>query len=433
MKTQIMKKPLVAAVAACMLGSVALPAVAADDAMMKRMEMLERELKALKSQMQKQEMKATAMAAPTVKVKNGGSLTFGGYLKADYRKVDGDIGYQDYWRGNAPSQVDDTDHTGFNVKESRLNMKYQKGDVTAFVEMDFYGGSGNEVATNSTNPRLRHAFIKNGNWLVGQYWTTFTPLKAFPEALDFGGPIVGEVFVRQPQIRYTNGNFSIALENPETWGDGDEGSNGVGGGQGVSGADADETTPDLIAAYRFNGDWGEVQVAGLVRKVEVDDGTFADDGGFAGVSGKSETAVAINIGGRLNVGERDDFRFQLNHGESGRYVGAGMIQDFVVDPDKAAVVNTAGDTVGPLEIEETTAYTMAYRHFWNSDWRSTFYYGAAETDVREIDRSHWGINLIRQLAPGLTAGVEIGQFEVDDKNGTDADSDYLQFSWKYAL
>ena len=73
MKTQIMKKPLVAAVAACMLGSVALPAIAADDAMMKRMEMLERELKALKAQMQKQEeVKTTSMAAPTVKVKNGG-------------------------------------------------------------------------------------------------------------------------------------------------------------------------------------------------------------------------------------------------------------------------------------------------------------------------------------------------------------------------
>lgn len=409
MKTQIMKKPLVAAVAACMLGSVALPAVAADDAMMKRMEMLERELKALKAQMQKQEeVKTTSMAAPTVKVKNGGSLTFGGYLKADYRHVNGDIGYQDYWRGNNPSQVDDTEHTGFNVKESRLNMKYQKGDVTAFVEMDFYGSNGNEVATNSTNPRLRHAFIKTGNWLVGQYWTTFTPLKAFPDALDFGGPIVGEVFVRQPQIRYSTGNWQFAIENPETWGDGDVGTNTSGGGQLAAGADPDESDFDLVATYKFHGDWGEVQVGALARKV--------DQGG------EDETAFAANIGGRINVGEQDDLRFQLNVGESGRYVGAGMFNDIVTDPDD-----------GDVKVEETTAYTLAYRHVWNSDWRSTVYYGAAESDVLEQERSHWGINLIRSLGPGLTAGVEFGQFEVDDKNGTDADSDYLQLSWKYAL
>jgi hypothetical protein len=441
MKIQIMKKPLVAAVAACVLGGASLPAVA-DDAMMKRMEMLEQQLKALKEQMAAQSTASTA-AAPAVKVKNGGSLTFGGYLKADYRHVDGDLGYQDYWRGNSSGNVDDTEHTGFSAKESRLNMKYQKGDVTGYVEVDFYGGGGNEVATNSTSPRLRHAFIKTGNWLVGQYWTAFTPIKAFPEALDFGGPIVGEVFVRQPQIRYTNGNFTVSIENPETWGDGDVGINGVGGGQGAAGADVDETTPDLIAAYNFKGDWGEVQVAGLIRKVEVDDGYLSDtegDATFAGFSGESETAFAINVGGRLNVGERDDFRFQINHGESGRYVGAGMVPDFVTDTDAAAVTVTPdlGDAtqnydVQPLKIEETTAYTMAYRHFWNNDWRSTVYYGAAETDVSEIDRSHWGLNLIRQLSPGLTAGVEFGQFSVDDNNGVDESSNYLQMSWKYAL
>lgn len=415
MKTQIMKKPLVAAVAACMLGSVALPAVAADDAMMKRMEMLERELKALKAQMQEQEVEVKKVTASSVKVKNGGSLTFGGYIKADYRHVDGDINYQDYWRGNdAGATADDLSHTKFNAKESRLNMKYNKGDVTAFVEVDFYGGDGNEVATNSSNPRLRHAFIKSGNWMVGQYWTNFSQLKAFPEALDFGGPIVAEVFVRQPQIRYTNGNFAISLENPETWGDNGADTNGSGGGSNAT--DLDEDTPDLTATYKFKGDWGEVQVGALVRKVD------------PGSDGEDETAFAANIGGRINVGERDDIRFQLNVGESGRYVGAGMFQDIETDPDD-----------GDVKLEETTAYSIAYRHFWNNDWRSTIYYGAAESDVLEQERSHWGVNLIRQLSPGLTAGIEYGQYDIDDEYnsaggaGTEGDSSYLQMSWKYAL
>ena len=405
MKIILMRKPLVAAIAACVLGSVSLPALSADDAVMKRMEMLEQELKALKSQMQKQEVAVKSVTETSVKVKNGGSLTFGGYLKADYRHVSGSAGYQDYWRGNSTGSVD-TDRTGFNVKESRLNAKYTKGDVVGFVEMDFYGGDGNELVSNSTNPRLRHAFIKTGKWLVGQTWTTLTPIKAFPEALDFGGPIVGEVFVRQPQIRYTDGNFSVALESPETWGDGDIGLNAAGGG--ATDIDSNEPNPDLIATYKFNGDWGEVQVGALVRKLDV--------------VGGDKTSTGVSVGGRLNVGEKDDFRFQVNLGETGRYVGAGMHADLVADVDS-----------GEVKVEETTAYTMAYRHFWSSDWRSTAYYGSAETDAGEIDRSHWGVNLIRQINPDLSVGVELGNFAIDDKGGVDADSDYLQLSWKYDL
>ncbi len=436
MKRLLNRKPLVTAVATGVLGlSLAMPVSASSDDLLERVRMLERELSALKAKMAeeskaredlKAEMKAD-MKVASVKRAKGGELTFGGYLKADYRYVDGDLKYQDYWRGNNPGG-EDTHHTGFNVKESRLNAKYTNGDVTGFVEVDLYGGDGNEVATNSTNVRLRHAFVKTGNWLFGQFWSTFTPLKAFPEALDFGGPIVGEVFVRQPQVRYTNGNFSIALENPETWGDGDIGGNADGGG--ATGVDADEKYPDLVLAYNFKGDWGEVQTAALVRKLEIDSGAYGI------LEGDSETAVAFNVGGMLKVGERDDFRFQVNLGKSGRYVGAGMVNDFVVDPDKTPILDPddSDTTVGPRDVEKTTAFTAAYRHFWNADWRSTLYYGHAETDVAELERSHWGLNLIRQITPNVMAGIEIGNFSVDDDNADkDRDSDYMQVSWKYTL
>ncbi len=422
MKRLLTKKPLVTAVATGVLGlSLAMPVSASSDDLLERVRMLERELSALKAKMAeeskaredlKAEMKAD-MKVASVKRAKGGDLTFGGYLKADYRYVDGDLRYQDYWRGNNPG-AEDTNHTGFNVKESRLNAKYTNGDVTGFVEVDLYGGDGNEVATNSTNIRLRHAFIKTGNWLFGQFWSTFTPLKAFPEALDFGGPIVGEVFVRQPQVRYTNGNFSIALENPETWGDGDVGVNKDGIGVDSVTADTDEKYPDLVLAYNFKGDWGEVQVGALGRKIE-------------DINGDKDTVFAANVGGLLKVGERDDFRFQVNLGKSGRYIGAGMVEDYVLDPDD-----------GDIEAEKTTAFTAAYRHFWNADWRSTLYYGHAKTDVVDLDRSHWGLNLIRQLTPNVMAGIEIGNYSVDSddynaKDGNDGDSDYVQVSWKYTL
>lgn len=340
---------------------------------------------------------------------NGDKITFGGYIKVDARYVEGDIQYQDYWRGNNPG-FGDEGHFAINVRETRFNTKYTHGDVTGFIEMDFYGGGGNEAATNSSNPRLRHAFIQYKNIIAGQYWSTFMPLAALPDALDFAGPIVGEIFVRQPQIRYTNGGFKIAVENPETWdGNGSTLDAPVSGAGTVS--DEPDGSPDIIVSYTFKGDWGEVTAAGLARQLE----------DVAGGKDVDETALAANVSGKIMLGQ-DDIRFQINAGESGRYLGAVITSDLVQDSN------------GDWEVEETTAFTLAYRHIWSDNWRSSVYYGYAETDITERERSHWAVNLIRQLTPQLFAGVEAGQFIIDDGNGAqNGDSDYLQFSMKFSL
>ncbi len=352
---------------------------------------------------------APAHAAFTVDVGDDQKLVFGGYAKVDFRHVNGDIAYQDYWVANFPGGAAvDTSHTGFNVKESRVNVKYIDGDLSAFVEWDFYGGGGNEVVSNSSNDRLRHIKIDYKNWTVGQTWSTFMPLAALPEALDFGGPHVGEVFIRQTMIRYTKGGLQLAVENPETNGDGDIGA--PSSAVGVSGAQADpkESIPDFIARYTAKGDWGQLTLGGLLRKVDQ--------------SGIDDTAVALNLSGRLNTVGKDDFRFQLSVGEPGRYVAAGLTPDVVTDA-----------TNNERVVEETTAYTVAYRHFWTDKLRSTAFLGTAETDVLGRDRAHWGVNLIKQVEDNLIAGVEFGNYSIDDEGLADIDSDYLQFSLKYSL
>lgn len=335
-------------------------------------------------------------------------VSLGGYAKVDFRHVSGDIAYQDYWVGNFPGGAEtDTSHTGFNIKESRLNFKVTHGDVTGFVEFDMYGGDGNEVVSNSTNPRIRHYFIQYQNWLAGQTWTTFQTTSALPEALDFGGSLVASPFVRQTQLRYTNGPLQIALENPETNGDGDAGVSSSAVGVTGANADPDESIPDLIAKYTFSGDWGSISTAGMLRSV--------DQGG------EDETAFAINVSGKIKVGATNDFRFQLTTGDPGRYVGPALTPDIVTDSN------------GNVEVESTNAFTVAYRHFWNPKTRSTFYYGLAETDVLERERSHWGVNLITDLQPKLSAGIELGQYAVDDEGIDGVDSTYFQVSTKFAF
>src|SRR3546814_14767932 len=90
----------------------------------------------------------------------------------------------------------------------------------SYIEADMYGGGssnlGNEVSTNTHGLTLRQAFVTWNNWLAGQAWSNFQDVAALPEAVDFVGVTEGPTFVRQAQIRYTNGPFSVALENTHT-------------------------------------------------------------------------------------------------------------------------------------------------------------------------------------------------------------------------
>src|SRR6266849_10069986 len=45
------------------------------------------------------------------------------------------------------------------------------GNMTTFIEGDFFGADGNETVTNSNGFRIRHAYGTLGNFLAGQYWT----------------------------------------------------------------------------------------------------------------------------------------------------------------------------------------------------------------------------------------------------------------------
>ncbi|MAG77064.1 MAG: hypothetical protein CL811_09920 [Colwelliaceae bacterium] len=331
-------------------------------------------------------MTATSMAHAgyEIKLTDKDTITFGGYIKLDARYVDGNVNSitNDYWVG--AGNVGDISRFSFRATESRFNTKYVHGDITGFIEMDFHGGGGNEIVSNSSNPRIRHAFIKYKDFLVGQTWSTFVNTSALAEAADFAGPLNAAAFIRQGQIRYTNGGFQVAIENPES----------------DKGDSSQDSVPDVIAKYTFSGDWGNVSVAGLARQLNT-------------VGGNSESAFGYGVAGRVKTYGRNDVRFQYHGGETGRYVG----------------VVAARDLVGE-EVEETTSFMVAYRHFWVDDYRTNIFYGKTTTDVADAERIHWGVNIFNNLTKQLSWGFEIGNFEQKD---SDADSDYAQFSVKYVL
>jgi hypothetical protein len=337
-------------------------------------------------------MAGTANAAYEIKLSDKDTITFGGFIQGDIRYIDGNASSSlvndDFWIGHATKE--EISNTRFSANSTRFNTKYVHGDLTGFIEMDFYGGGGNEKLTNSRHPRLRHAFIKYKKWTVGQTWSTFINTSALAEAADFAGPLVASGFIRQDLVRYTTGNFQVAIENPESYG-GSVGSKGYGN---------QDSIPDVIAKYTFKGDWGNVAVAGLARQL-------------TSMTGNEESAFGYGITGRIKTIGKDDFRFQYHGGNTGRYVGAAAATDIVGE-----------------EVEETTSIMVSYRHFWNETLRSNVFYGNTETEETDRDRTHWGVNIFKNITPKLSYGFEIGNFEMAEQ---DADSDYVQLSVKYVL
>jgi len=350
-------------------------------------------------------------------------FSYGGYIKFDamYSQYsDGDMGaasggrdfYIPFTIPTSNNTAEETSSVDFNARSSRFNFKTNTSldngqSISTFVEMDFLlTGDGNEVVSNSYNPRLRHAFIKTGNLLVGQTWSTFMNVGALPETVDFLGVSDGTVFARQSQVRYTNGGLQVALENPET--------TVVG-----VGATDDSGIPDIVARYNFKAGKNAFTVAAIGRHLAVQDGV-------KGGVDESTTGFGISVSGKIALGQ-DDLKFSYTTGQVARYVGLASAADAMFDAD------------GDLQATDVSAAFIGYRHFWNDQLRSTIAYSMLDADydadnvADTAESSSVRVNLMYSPVKKLTYGVELSQATHKLDNDAEGDLTRLQFTTKYAF
>lgn len=352
------------------------------------------------------------------------SIKFGGYVQLDAaydikgnqgRAVSaGEIALD----GSADARRKGT--TTFSARTSRLNMQTatpsELGEIKTKIEFDFFTSEGSETYTNSARPRLRHAYGTVGNWLAGQTWSNFMDLDAMPETLEFNGP-TGQVFIRQPQVRYTtalgsNGTVSVAVENPQS----DARDNG-------GSVTAIDRGADLTAKWQHTGDYGHFNVRALVRPLKVDDGN--------GTNKASTTGWGLGAGGSLKLGANDTVFYQLNGGEGiGRY-----IQDVY----GAAAYDAASAT---LSAQRAVGGYLALQHLWSTSLRSTASFNATQVSnktgfgpVDDLNKSTRQVhaNLIWKLAPQLDVGAEYVWSERKVESGAQGTSSRVQGAVKYAF
>lgn len=281
------------------------------------------------------------------------------------------------------------------------------------IEMDFaVPVSGNERSTNTYNPVLRRAYVTYDNWLLGQEWSNFMELGALPETTDWVGPTEGMVFVRQSQVRYTSGPWSVSIENPET---------ALMPSGGGAYFDADQNSlPDLTARYRLTGDWGFFSVAGLVRQLKYE--TVA--------SGSSEElGYGVSFSSRINFGA-DDLRLMASAGSGiGRYVGLGFFADGVLTPG------------GDIDALDVFAAYAAYRRVWGGTWRSNFILGYTSVDnpsaltglSANAKAQSARVNLMWSPVPRLDFGFELSTAKRELEDGRSGELNRIDFMGKYSF
>ncbi|RUO71562.1 porin [Pseudidiomarina salinarum] len=354
---------------------------------------------------------------------------FGGYVKLDAFASDysngmvagsGNIGRQFYIPSLTPvgGTADDV-ATDVHARQSRFffNVKQELDNgetISGRIELDFMTiPTGDERVTNSYAPRLRQAYFTYGNWLLGQSWSNFQELSILPESVDFIGATDGMVFMRQPQIRYTSGDFSVSLENPETT------VTPFGGGARITSSDG--VLPDLTVKYKAKSGDFSYALAGIVRQLAHDTDNDGDD--------ETAGAYGVSLSGKWQLGS-DDIRASVTAGSGlGRYLGLNTFNGAVIQAD------------GSLEAIDSMGLTFAWRHAWSEKARSSLVYsrGWADNDTNLVgtgvteSTQRIGVNYMYSPANNLTFGGEISRATREIESGVDGDMTRLQFMAMYSF
>lgn len=358
----------------------------------------------------------------------GTKFGFGGFVKTNFIYNDfsdgevaaGNIARDFYLPGGIPVGGEGEDPSfDAHAKQSRFWLTTETlldngSKLGSRFELDFaVPVGGDERNTNTYNPVLRRAYLTYDNWLAGQEWSNFMELGALPETTDFIGPTEGMVFVRQAQLRYTSGPFSVSLENPET--------TILPFGGGPRTVADDNTVPDLTARYVVKGSGANfVSIAGVLRELRFESG---DDS-------ESEFGGGISVSGKFGIGEADDIRFMGTYGSGiGRYVGLNFFEDVVAEGD------------GNLDPLDVFAAYLAYRHVWGGSWRSNIIAGYTEVD-NDSDLTGFGANakaqslranLMWSPVPKLDFGIELSTAKRELESGDAGELNRVDFMAKYTF
>lgn len=317
--------------------------------------------------------------------------------------------------------------------------------ITGFTPLATVGATATQEAndkqllSNDESNVIAAAYVELGNFLAGQYATNFMDINSVPEILNFGSN-AGAYGIAAPQIKYNvkmgdNNAYTvaIALENPET----DYTLvnaviphpanpyllppypyfvNGIPSAALIE-PGVHDRVPDLTLSLNYQQDWGHLFASAMVREQRVNGTPITPQvqatPGFVPMGAPRTQQVAVdahkiswaaNIAGQFKFWGKDNIIGHLEYGYGlGRYALGTVTQTAWIDLNKPKSMEQIYSFVG----------TLAYQHWWNNCFRSTFLYGFVNNKTN--DRSpgitnkwiHSGVvNLMYSPTPIVNVGIE---------------------------
>jgi len=190
-------------------------------------------------------------------------------------------------------------------------------------------------------------------------------------------------------------------------------------GFGVANSNFDSNSvPDIVARYNGKAGGHSYALSAVARQIAFDDGNFsASKGGFA-----------VNLAGKVVLGNGDNLTYSIATGNLGRYIALNAFRDGGID---------AG---GNLDLTTVTGGYLAYRHHWSEKLRSTFQYSYSTADLANGLSSantetveNFNVSLMYAPTPKLTFGGAIIQASRELENGIEGDLTRFQMTAKYAF
>ena len=241
--------------------------------------------------------------------------------------------------------------TLFNVNASRFGLDFQTDvenqKLSGKLEVDFRGGSDQDQL------RIRHAYVKVNNWILGQTTSPFVSADILPEMVDFLANVGGGV-QRNPMVQYQhkfdqNIMSSFALED------------------GSNSRNIDDKTrlPAFTSKTQFKSDDGKSTFN--VRTLALQKKTSADDA----------IAWGVGLGGIYNLNDENKFHADYYHVRGDNKFMLFANDAYVLNADKQIVEN------------EYDSLALGWTHKWSSQWRSTLGVG--------VMQAHDGSEYVRLL------------------------------------
>lgn len=350
-------------------------------------------------------------------------LKFGGYFRLDViYDFDGAGSRNQLLMSRIPAEGTPEAAAGpfFNmhVRETRFNFDIRRTTdlgrpLKFFLEFDFF-----DESLGAGQPRLRHAFVKYGNWLFGQTWTNLSDLRVFPFIMDFsaGDALFGG---RTIQIRYEPNiseqwQIGLSLEMP--------GLNGIGNPDSISGRPT-PVLPVLSGRLSNNRDKSMLIVGAQLEQIRWY--------GLSQDSDATDLGWGVVFNGRQFLGDRFFFTWHSSYNRginSQILIFAGTDQGAVIMPDGSFKLEDAITlALGcGYQLIENLSTNIAYAHM-----------DRGELDFRPgstLDNGGMGhFNFIYQIDRRTMSGIEYAWGTIENLNGATGNANRVQAMVKYAF